>query len=143
MWKRCSRKGTPTAPTSSACSGRLPPASTMPPPAPPPISPPPTPPSPPPCPLPLPPPPPPRHATSLTPPEYPAQLGAGQTRAFITGSFTTPGPVAAPTTGAVTPFQTIGRKDVGITLRIKPQISEGSTVRLEIFQEVSDVSSTI
>ncbi len=40
------------------------------------------------------------------------------------------------------PFQTIERKDVGLTLRIKPQISEGSTVRLEIYQEVSDVATT-
>jgi general secretion pathway protein D len=42
----------------------------------------------------------------------------------------------------VNPFQTIERKDVGLTLRIKPQISEGSTVRLEIYQEVSDVATT-
>ena len=40
------------------------------------------------------------------------------------------------------PFQTIERRDVGLTLRIKPQISEGSTVRLEIYQEVSDVATT-
>src|SRR5260221_370886 len=44
--------------------------------------------------------------------------------------------------GAVNPFQTIERKDVGLTLRIKPQISEGSTIRLEIYQEVSSVNKT-
>jgi len=44
--------------------------------------------------------------------------------------------------GAVNPFQTIERKDVGLTLRIKPQISEGSTIRLEIYQEVSSVNTT-
>jgi len=32
---------------------------------------------------------------------------------------------------------------VGLTLRIKPQISEGSTIRLEIYQEVSDVAKTV
>jgi general secretion pathway protein D len=52
---------------------------------------------------------------------------------FITGQFTSTG------TGTTNPFQTIERKDVGITLRIKPQIGEGGTVRLQIFQESSDV----
>jgi general secretion pathway protein D len=38
-------------------------------------------------------------------------------------------------------FATIERRDVGITLRIIPQISEGGTVRMDIFEEVSDVIS--
>ena len=42
-------------------------------------------------------------------------------------------------TGAVNPFQTIERKDVGLTLRVKPQISETGTVKLTIYQEVSSV----
>jgi general secretion pathway protein D len=50
----------------------------------------------------------------------------------VTGAATTP-----------TPFQTIERRDVGLTLRIKPQISEGGTVRLQIYQEVSSVVDTI
>src|SRR6185295_16757005 len=37
----------------------------------------------------------------------------------------------------------IERKDVGITLRIKPQIGEGGTVRMQIFQESSSLSSTV
>jgi general secretion pathway protein D len=41
--------------------------------------------------------------------------------------------------GAVNPFQTIERKDVGLTLRVKPQISETGTVKLTIYQEVSSV----
>jgi general secretion pathway protein D len=81
--------------------------------------------------------------TLLTLDNYQAKIVVGQNVPFITGSFTTTATVATPAAGAVNPFQTIERKDVGITLRIKPQISEGSTVRLEIFQEVSDVSSTI
>jgi general secretion pathway protein D len=40
-----------------------------------------------------------------------------------------------------TPFQTIERRDVGLTLRIRPQISEGGTVRMQILQEVSSVQS--
>jgi general secretion pathway protein D len=62
---------------------------------------------------------------------------------FVTGSFTTTATVSTPTAGAVNPFQTIERKDVGLTLRIKPQISEGSTVRLEIYQEVSDIAPSL
>ncbi|HYT87046.1 MAG TPA: type II secretion system protein GspD, partial [Burkholderiales bacterium] len=42
----------------------------------------------------------------------------------------------------VNPFQTIERRDVGLTLRIKPQISEGGAIRLEIFQEVSRIDLT-
>jgi general secretion pathway protein D len=41
--------------------------------------------------------------------------------------------------GVATPFQTFERKDVGLTLRIKPQISETGTVKLNVYQEVSDV----
>ncbi|MDQ5848660.1 MAG: type II secretion system protein GspD, partial [Pseudomonadota bacterium] len=41
-----------------------------------------------------------------------------------------------------TPFQTVERRDVGLTLRVKPQISEGGTVRLQIYQEVSSVQDT-
>ena len=79
----------------------------------------------------------------LTLDNYQAKIVVGQNVPFITGSFTTTATVATPAAGAVNPFQTIERKDVGLTLRIKPQISEGSTVRLEIFQEVSDVATTI
>lgn len=78
----------------------------------------------------------------LTLDNYQAKIVVGQNVPFITGSFTTAATVATPAAGAVNPFQTIERKDVGLTLRIKPQISEGSTVRLEIYQEVSDVDTT-
>jgi general secretion pathway protein D len=56
---------------------------------------------------------------------------------FITGQYTLPGAGTA-----VTPFQTIERRDVGLTLRFRPQISEGGTVRLQIYQEVSSVQDT-
>lgn len=39
-------------------------------------------------------------------------------------------------------LQSIERKDIGITLRIKPQISEGDYIRLDIYQEISAISST-
>jgi cell division septation protein DedD len=37
--------------------------------------------------------------------------------------------------------QNIERQDVGVTLRVTPQISEGDTIRLQIFQEISEVLS--
>ena len=65
-----------------------------------------------------------------------AKIVIGQNVPFITGQYAQTG---AATT--VTPFQTIERRDVGLTLRIKPQISEGGTVRLQIYQEVSSVQN--
>lgn len=62
-----------------------------------------------------------------------AKIVVGQNVPFITGTTT-----SASTTTA-NPFQTIERQDVGITLRVKPSIGEGGTVRLEIEQEVSAV----
>src|SRR5437667_12437372 len=61
---------------------------------------------------------------------------------FVSGSLAAATTAAAAGVAAVNPFQTIERKDVGLTLRIKPQISEGSTIRLEIFQEVSSLDPT-
>ncbi len=58
---------------------------------------------------------------------------------FVTGQFTNTG--AGGTSGSVNPFQTIERKDVGITLKVKPQISENGTVKLTIYQEVSTIKT--
>jgi general secretion pathway protein D len=78
----------------------------------------------------------------LTLDNYQAKIVIGQNVPFVTGSFAAAAAVTATGAGAVNPFQTIERKDVGLTLRIKPQISEGSTIRLEIYQEVSSVNTT-
>ena len=59
-----------------------------------------------------------------------------QNKPFVTGQYTNAQTV---TNGTVNPFQTIERKDVGLTLRVKPQISENGTVKLQIIQEVSSV----
>jgi general secretion pathway protein D len=64
-----------------------------------------------------------------------ARIIVGQNVPFITGQFTT----AASAT--VNPFQTIERRDVGLTLRVRPQISEGGTIKLVIYQEVSSVAA--
>jgi general secretion pathway protein D len=79
----------------------------------------------------------------LTLDNYQAKIVVGQNVPFVTGSFTTAATVATPTAGAVNPFQTIERKDVGLILKIKPQISEGSTIRLEISQELSDIAPSL
>ncbi len=63
-----------------------------------------------------------------------AKIVVGQNVPFLTGSYSNTGG-----NGAVNPFQTIERKDVGLTLRIKPQIGEGGTIRLVIYQENSTV----
>ena len=63
-----------------------------------------------------------------------AKIVVGQNVPFLTGSYSNTGG-----NGAINPFQTIERKDVGLTLRIKPQIGEGGTIRLVIYQENSTV----
>jgi general secretion pathway protein D len=67
-----------------------------------------------------------------------AKIVIGQNVPFVTGQYT----ANNTNNGAVNPFQTIERKDVGLTLRVKPQISEGGTVKLQIFQEVSSIDRT-
>ena len=69
-----------------------------------------------------------------------ARIIVGQNIPIVTGSYAQTG-----STATVTPFQTYTRQDVGLTLRVRPQVSENGTVKLQIFQEVSsiqDVSST-
>ncbi len=66
-----------------------------------------------------------------------AKIVIGQNVPFVTGQYT----ANNSTNGAVNPFQTIERKDVGLTLRVKPQISENGTVKMQIFQEVSSIDS--
>ncbi|MBK1712310.1 type II secretion system secretin GspD [Rubrivivax gelatinosus] len=65
-----------------------------------------------------------------------AKIVVGENVPFITGQYTNTG------TSTSSPFQTIERKDVGITLRIRPQIGESGTVRMTIYQEQSSVLST-
>lgn len=65
-----------------------------------------------------------------------AQIVVGQNVPFVTGAYSRTGEGSA----LNNPFQTIERKDVGLTLRIKPQITEGSAIKMEIYQEVSSVA---
>jgi len=72
--------------------------------------------------------------TLLTLDNEEARIIVGQNVPFITGQYATTG-----TTATVQPFQTIERRDVGLVLRVRPQITEGGTIRLGIYQEVSRV----
>ncbi|MCZ6810017.1 MAG: type II secretion system secretin GspD [Proteobacteria bacterium] len=65
-----------------------------------------------------------------------ASLNVGQEVPFVTGSFTNTGTAG----GAVNPFQTIQREQVGVKLTITPQINEGNAILLKISQEISSIS---
>ncbi len=65
-----------------------------------------------------------------------ARIMIGQNVPFVTGQYTNNNSA----NGAVNPFQTIERKDVGLTLRVKPQIGENGTVRMQVYQEVSAIA---
>ena len=73
--------------------------------------------------------------TLLTLDNEEAKIIVGQNVPFVTGSYTNTGS----TTNTVNPFQTYERKDVGLTLRVRPQISADGTIKMVIYQEVSDV----
>lgn len=74
-----------------------------------------------------------------------AQIQVGQEVPFITGSYSQGGIGGGNTNGGsggiVNPFQTIQRKEVGIMLKITPQINEGNSVVLAIEQEVSSLAA--
>ncbi len=63
-----------------------------------------------------------------------ASIFVGQTIPFVSGSYVTGGGG-----DSQNPFQTVQREDVGLKLNVRPQISEGGTVKLDIYQEVSSV----
>ncbi|HIQ15598.1 MAG TPA: type II secretion system protein GspD, partial [Leucothrix sp.] len=69
-----------------------------------------------------------------------AKIVVGKNVPFLTGQFTNTGSGGSTTPSS--PFQTIERKDVGLTLKIKPQINDGSSIRLNIEQEISSLSAS-
>jgi general secretion pathway protein D len=79
-----------------------------------------------------------------------AEIRVAQEVPFVTGQFTTNVTTNIPPTTPdqpgvspiVNPFQTIERKDVGLILKIKPQVNEGNTIRLDISEELSNISPT-
>ena len=64
----------------------------------------------------------------------PATIVVAQNVPFRTGSFLTEG-------ATTTPFTTIERRDVGITMQVLPRVTAGGVIRLEIAQEVSSLAN--
>jgi len=67
-----------------------------------------------------------------------AEITVGQNLPFVTGQYTSTGSGE----GVTNPFQTIEREDVGIKLKIKPQINEGNAIKMIIEQEASNLASS-
>jgi len=65
-----------------------------------------------------------------------AEIIVGQNVPFVTGQST------GASSGTENPFQTIERQDIGITLKVKPQINEGDAISMELYQEVSDIQAS-
>ncbi len=65
-----------------------------------------------------------------------AEIVVGQNVPFVTGQYNNTGA----NNNIGNPFQTIQREDVGIKLKVRPQINEGNSVKLDIEQEVSSIS---
>ena len=72
--------------------------------------------------------------TLLTLDNEEARIVVGQNVPFVTGQYANTGVGTS-----LNPFQTIERRDIGLVLRVKPQITEGGTVRLVLYQEVSRI----
>ena len=68
-----------------------------------------------------------------------AKIVVGQNVPFVTGSYSNSN---SGSSGTVNPFTTVERKDVGLTLRVRPQVGEGGAVRMTVFQEKSDVDAS-
>jgi general secretion pathway protein D len=66
-----------------------------------------------------------------------AEIVVAQEVPFLTGQYANTGATAP----GANPFQTIERVDVGLTLRLTPQINEGDAIKMDIEQEVSNLSN--
>lgn len=68
-----------------------------------------------------------------------AKIVVGQNVPVVTGSYATP---TANTGTSVSAFNTFDRRDVGVTLHVKPQITTGGILKLQLYQEDSSVDLT-
>lgn len=66
-----------------------------------------------------------------------ATMVVGENVPFITGAYTTQ--ASSGTNANINPFTTVQRQDVGLILKVKPQINPGGMISLEIEQETSAV----
>ena len=76
--------------------------------------------------------------TIVTLDNHEANFVVAQNVPFVTGQYTNSGEG----NDSVNPFQTIQRENVGLTLKITPQINDGSSIRLAIEQESSSISNS-
>lgn len=67
-----------------------------------------------------------------------AEIVVGQNVPFVTGEFSSTGNG----TGVTNPFRTIERQDIGISLKVKPQINDSDNITMKIEQEVSNISGS-
>ena len=72
-----------------------------------------------------------------------ATINVGQNVPFITGSYASSGINPSSTDGQIRPFTTVGRNDIGLTLKITPRINQGDAVRLEIDQALSELAPSV
>ncbi|HMW70323.1 MAG TPA: type II secretion system secretin GspD, partial [Cellvibrionaceae bacterium] len=69
-----------------------------------------------------------------------AKFSVGKKVPFKTGSYSGTGSnTGGGSNSFSSPFTTIQREDVGITLKVKPHVNEGNKILLDIAQEISDV----
>jgi len=68
-----------------------------------------------------------------------AEIIVGQNVPFVTGET---GESVSDSIGVTNPFRTIERQDIGLSLKVKPQINEGNTITMEIEQEVSSIAGS-
>ena len=66
-----------------------------------------------------------------------AKITVGQNIPIVTGSYTTS------SSGSSNPFTTVERKDIGIKLKVRPQVSDGGTITLTVSQEVSGIDNSV
>ena len=66
-----------------------------------------------------------------------ARITVGQNIPILTGSY------ATTANSSANPFQTVERKDIGIKLKIKPQVSDSGTITMSVVQEVSSIDSSV
>ena len=89
------------------------------------------------------------HANVLSTPSlmtldnHEANISVGQQVPFKTGSYASTGTNGNTSSAVGNPFTTIQREDIGITLKVTPQINEGNKVMLEIDQEVSSLAAPV
>lgn len=76
--------------------------------------------------------------TLMTTDNEAAEIRVAENVPFVTGQYTNTG-----SDSSVSPFQTIEREDVGLILKVKPQINEGDSIKLDIELEVSNLSTSV